>query len=224
MTMDITALAPFLSPRESEALGDCGLPFDAIALYIRVFCYFDAGNGKPVAVSRKVMVACNGMVLNNNRKPMREARLKTLIKHLERVGLIDKPVPGASLKFEREYTRLLSGGPTSITAFEYQRLKDISLSYEALSLYVRAIRPMLNIHTFEAVTSVDTITQALTFTPISGSSDKYVHGARLIKPALLELVNTGLINYKTDGHFYCFTCHVSNAFNTNWLKTLGIAI
>jgi hypothetical protein len=221
MKISFSDLAPFLSLNELKALSCTTLPFDAVAFYIRVFCYLDAKKEKPVVVTCKAMTHLNGFVANSFFQPMREARRRTLVKHLERVGLIDKPITDTKLNFERVYTRLLSDELTAINEYEYQRLVDVSLSYEALSLYVRAIRPNLNTHTFKAVVSDDTVNQALTFTPIYGSSEKFVSWTKLITTVLTELQNVGLIEYIYDDHLYCFTCHVSNGFNSNWLKSLG---
>mgnify|MGYP003647198500 CR=1 FL=1 len=219
MKIDLTELAPFLSFSELLALRDSGLPFDAVALYIRVFCYLDKANDKPIVVSCKTMARLNGYTVNSFAKPMREARRRTLVRHLERVGLIDKPTLSNGTKFLRTYKRILSDGSDVMTDHEHTRLVDISLSYQAITLYARAIRPNLNIHTFKAIVSIDTVAQALTFTPISGSSELYINGSRFIKVALLELVNIGLIDHTNDEHFYYFTCHVSNGFDSNWLKS-----
>jgi hypothetical protein len=219
--LDLYELAPLFSFNELIALGDSSLPFDAVALYIRVFCYLDTANGKPVAVSAKAMTLLNGFVDQSLTKPIREARRRTLIRHLERVGLIDKPTLANGPIFKRVYTRLLSEGLTAFTAYEYTKLVDIALSYQALTLYVRVIRPNLNIHTFKAIVSIDTVTQALNFEPMKGSTDEYLIGSKLLKPALIELMNIGLINCIRDDNFYYFTCHVSKGFDSKWLKTLG---
>lgn len=221
MKLDLYELAPFLSSKELVALSDSALPFDAVALYIRVFCHLDTANGKPVAVSSKTMVRLNGFVKQSIAKPMREARRRTLIRHLERVGLIDKPTLVSGPKFERAYTRLLADGLAVINDYEYTRLVDITLSYQALTLYIRVIRPHLNIHTLKAIVSIDTVTQALNFEPINGSTDKDLSGSKLLKPALLELINIGLIECIRDDNFYYFTCHVSKGFDSQWLKTLS---
>lgn len=224
MKLGLSEFAPFLSQKEQLALSDSGLPFDAVALYIRVFCYLDTGSGKSIAVTGKVMSQLNGKTSNSIIKPLRKARLRTLIKHLERVGLIDRPVvtlPSCKPTFSRSYSRLLTDGLTSITAFEYSKLVDLSLSYEALTLYVRGIRPNLDIHTFKAVVSIDITTEALTFMPVIGSSERYINGSKYNKAALKELVGIGLIDFYKDGSFYYLTCHVSNAFDSNWLKNLS---
>lgn len=223
MKLDLYELAPLFSFNELIALGDSSLPFDAVALYIRVFCYLDTANGKSVAVSSKTMVRLNGFVEQSIAKTIREARRRTLIRHLERVGLIDKPTLASGPKFERAYTRLLSDGVAVINDYEYTRLVDITLSYQALTLYVRVIRPNLNIHTFKAIVSIDTVIQALNFEPLNGSTDKDLSGSKLLKPALIELMNSGLIDCIRDDNFYYFTCHVSKGFDSKWLKILSEA-
>ncbi len=218
-------LAPFLSTNELLALNNSSLPFDAIALYIRVFCFNDKGNGQLVHVSFKTMAQLNGTLENNVIQPLRRARLRTQIKHLERVGLINKPVINHTKnkpKFSRTYSRLLTNGLTSITIFEYSKLVDLSLSYEALCLYVRAIRPNLNVNTFEAIVCYESVNEALTHDPLSGSTEKFKIGQRLFESALTELVNVGLITYKKGCFNYIFTCHVSDGFNSSWLKTLAM--
>lgn len=221
MKLDLYELAPLFSFNELTALCDSSLPFDAVALYIRVFCYLDTANDKPVAVSVKTMARLNGFVDQSITKPMREARRRTLIRHLERVGLIKKPTLTNEPMSKRGYTRLLSEGLASITGYEYTKLVDIALSYQAITLYVRVIRPNLNIHTFKAIVSIDTVTQALNFEPMSGSTDKYLSGSNLLKPALIELMRIGLIDCIRDDNFYYFTCHVSKGFDSEWLKTLS---
>lgn len=224
MNLESLELAPFLSANELLALCDSTLPFDAIALYIRAFCFHDKGNGEQVNVSTKAMSQLNGYVTNTVTKPLREARRRTLIKHLERVGLIDKPVvklPNNKPTFSRSYTRLLSDGLTSITAFEYDRLVALSLSYEALCLYIRAIRPSLNIHTFKAIVCFESVNKALTLEPLAGSTEPFKSGSKLVKSALTDLVSVGLITHEKSHNNYVFTCYVSNSFDSKWLKSLS---
>lgn len=224
MNVNVFEVAPFLSANELLALSDPSLPFDAIALYIRGFCCHDKENHRPVNLSINTMSQLNGYVTNRGIKPLTRARVRTLIRHLERVGLIDKPTSKSlndGPKFKRTYSRILSDGPTSITEFENSKLVGLSLSYEALCLYVRGIRPHVNIHTFKALVCSEIVSESLTLEPMVGSTEPYKKGSRLVREALSDLVNAGLVDYRRSGIDYVFTCYVSNAFDTNWLRNLG---
>lgn len=221
MKLGLTELAPFLTLCEHEALMDEALTFDAISLYIRVFCLLDTEKDKPLTVSHRIMAVSNGMYLNNCLKPMRDARIRTTIRHLERVGLIAKVLPESVQKFKRVYICSLADGQTALTSFEAAKLVDINLSYEAVSLYVRAIRPYLSIHSFTALVYIDTLVSALTFNPINSSPEHSINGRVLLKATLQELINSGLIECEIDGLNYVFTCHVSKGFDSYWLKSLS---
>ncbi|MEO9944045.1 hypothetical protein [Paraglaciecola sp.] len=221
MSTGLPELAPFLTTCEYESLMDESLPFDAIALYFRVFCVLDSGKDKPLLVSHRVMAASNGIYSNNRLIPMRDARVRTTIKHLERVGLLAKATPESGLKFKRVYIRSLAGWLCSLTPFEIKKLTDINLSYEAVTLYVRSIRPHLSIYSFTAMVYIDVLELALTFNPLNSSPEHSVNGRVLLKATIQELINSGLIECEIDDLYYVFTCHVSKGFDSYWLKSLS---
>ncbi|GAB2695257.1 hypothetical protein [Aliiglaciecola aliphaticivorans] len=223
MTVKPMKLAPYLTVSELQALQDESLPFDAIALYMRAFRCIDAKkSGYPITISHKTLSVTNGYYEQRRFKALRPARTKTLIKHLERVGLIEKSISVNKQNLTCEYNAPFVDDIQPFTLFESEVLMDCRLSYESLCLYIRAIRPNLDGDTLISVFESSMATTALTFVPVSGSTESYILGRKLLEGSLNELENTGLIAVKKYQNFYYIECFVGKAFNVKWFKNRGI--
>ena len=219
-------LAPFLTDDELKALWCRELPFDAIALYVRVFCYLDVGKQSPIYLTQPEMTKLNGSISQSGKLvPMKRSRIRTTLNHLKTVHLVQPSSPKRNdqkaIANPVEYIRGLAGGLRTLTPPEFDMLNRLTLDYASLALYVRLIRPKLNVDSFYSVFSHAQADKALTFDPYIQSREQGTFGYRLIKPALNGLVEVGLITLQEEGdNYYIVRCNVSQHFSAEWLKSL----